>query len=227
MSLADSRIDTFEIARYIDSRASISPFTLVEIGHGPYPVAEQQPHDFTGDDVYIGIEAGMRSESGTVNEKLRELRLRNTTRNIFFIKHDIGQGRIIHPDPGSDEEDYDGEFNVETILPSKIADEVVASNVFCDPLIGNSYRRTTDLLQEISRLLTPTGIGVLRETISPWRVNPLGFFLLQNVGLKEVYKVTPEDSETWRSLEAVYGNSNTGEPFDSSYYLFLGHNHPL
>ncbi len=171
---------------YLEQRARDPSFVMVELGHGRYPMVGQQPHDFTGQQAYIGIETGMRDDSS--------------------------------------DEYWDGEFDPATILPDGAADEVVASNVFCDPLIGMEWAYTKRMLGETARLVADNGVIVLRETITPWKVVWMDDKTLAEAGLETVERIRPEDTTEWENLEQVYG-THSGiieyNPYPSAYYLFL------
>lgn len=210
----------FELTRFLEQRVHNPSFTMVEIGYGHTPVTSLQPHSFTGDQVYIGVEAGMRTKvAETTAQVMRQV---HEPQNAFFMVHDIGEGMVYRPDMRSDDEEYRGDYHAETILPAAIADEVVASNVFCDPLIARSWGRTVTLLKEVSRLLAPTGVAVLRETITPWEVDAIGSVSLSRADLEVLHKTTPEEPNDWKRLESLYGMEIKSPPFPQSYYLFLG-----
>lgn len=215
---------SFEIEPYLGQRAGNPSFVMVEIGHGFYPLVDQQA-DLQGQRAYIGIEAGMRSVGGWQATEARsdDMRRQYADRNAFFLTHDLGQGEVIEDFVTGDMQ-YRGEFKPETILPDGAADEIVASNVFCDPLIAYNFRYTTELLAEMARLISPMGTIVLRETITPWKVKFIEEFTARVMGLEILRKVSPSDQETWAKLEEVFGTHKDVEDFktyDSSYYLFL------
>ncbi len=209
----------FEVLDYLETRASNDSFTMVELGHGRYPVVDLQPHSFTGQQCYIGVEAGMRGQGKEFAAKrTQELFV---GKNAFFLQHYIGEGKVTQKDILSNDQTYDGEYHTETVLPAGIANEVVASNVFCDPLIALSWSRTVCLLQEVSRLLDRTGTAVLRETITPGMVDAIGDVSLSRARLQVLARVTPMMGEAWQALENVYGVDQLPGRWDG-YYLFLG-----
>lgn len=219
MNLSAAEASGIEVPKYLQSRASNSSFTMVEFGYGHCPVVKLQPHEFQGDQVYIGIEAGMRTKSAAdIAIAMRQL---HAHKNAFFMVHDIGQGEVYRPDLRSDDEEYKGDYKAETVLPGNIADEVFASNVFCDPLIARSWLRTTNLLAEMSRVMASSGVAVLRETITPWEVDAIGPYSLERAGLTMLDRITPEQ-QAWGDLEQVYGSEYRSPAFPESYYLFLG-----
>lgn len=209
----------FEVLDFLDSRASNDSFTMVELGHGNYPVVDLQPHSFTGQQCYIGIEAGMRGQGKELAGKRAEELFAG--KNAFFIQHYIGEGKVTQQEIHSNDQNYDGEYRTETVLPAGIANEIVASNVFCDPLIALSWSRTVCLLQEVSRLLDRTGTAVLRETITPGMVDAIGDVSLKKAGLRQLARVTRMTGNTWQALENVYGVEQLPGRWDG-YYLFLG-----
>lgn len=209
----------FELQPFLEQRTANPSFTLVEIGHGNCPVVDLQPHPFTGEQCYIGLEANMRGQGVHYSSKRAEGPF--THKNAFFLQHYLGMGKVTERNVLSNNQSYEGEYHAETVLSIGIADEVVASNVFCDPLIAKSRERTVGLLKEVARLLAPTGTAVLRETITPAMVVHIDAESLGEAGLRIVSTETPSEAENWRSLESLYGIWRSPNP-TKGYYLFLG-----
>lgn len=212
----------FSVENYLEQRRTMPAFTMVEIGHGHCPVIGIQPNGFRGQQAYIGIEAGMRTLADNQAAQTAQFRTRYASQNAFFLLHDIGEGKMVWPNPYSDEEQYHGEYNTQTILPDNAADEVFVSNVFCDPLIARDFGRTMLLLNEVSRLVDNSGTIIMRETITPWEVGAVVPEVLDAVGLQQVGTVTPSDGKDWRTLERTYGCEHDSRPHHKSYYKFLG-----
>lgn len=211
----------FEILDYLEERALNPSFVMAELGYGRLPIVGQQPHSFTGQQAYIGIEAGMRGRASAEKRALR-LREEHSGINAFFLMHSLGEGRIKGKRFGNTR--YRGDFDTETILPERAADEVVVSNVFCDPLIARDQGRTIALLQEAARLVTPAGKVVLRDNVSPEAVEHIHHHSLRRAGLEAVRRIRPSDTGDWKDLEQVYGTHydvHDFHPPPESYYLFL------
>jgi hypothetical protein len=211
----------FELDTYLQERAENPSFVMVELGHGLYTLVDQQPHSFTGQQAYIGIETGLRGWDESLARDAMQARIHL---NAFFLVQDIGSGERFF-NPTSANEWYEGEYNAETILPAGAADEVVASNVFCDPMIGNSRRYTGALLDEMGRLVTDTGKVILRETLTPEYIRHIDEATLAHAGLRTTQRITAlPDSDAWEKLELLYGTRSGLEdyrPDAQSHYLIL------
>jgi SAM-dependent methyltransferase len=196
---------------------------MVEIGHGRSPVAYQQPTGFTGQRSYVGIEAGLRDLHGDLWTDLEKLRAEHPDQNVTFIPQSVGRngemrrrsvfslvGRIF----------YLGAYNPRTDLEDGSADEVFLNNVFGDPHLALSGKRTRSLIEEASRLAADDGIIVVRESMTPhwsqWRLNDR---LLASVGLARVQDYTYFDPE-WRQLEGRYKNKRLPSA-RRDFYRFL------
>jgi hypothetical protein len=219
-------VSHFDAQAHLAARAANPSFTMVEMGHDWLPVAEHQPTAFTGQRVYIGIEAWLRDPYGAKRsglvEKTADIR---ASQNVFFMAQDLG-GEVCRD---SDETPswYSGEYDTQTVLPDGIADEVFMSNVFCDPHIAHYGDRTERLLTEVARLTADGGKIVLRETITPQYVRLLSSPrnpLVRQLGLQVEARVAPNEEEAWGQLEEVYEADRSCaflEPRLDSYYLLL------
>lgn len=216
---------TYNFSDHLRRRSLLPSFIMVEIGHDSLPVALQQPRPFTGTSAYIGIETWLRDPTGTKQGALakRVLNACTTEDNIFFIKQDAG-GKVIRDTDGHRTSYYHGSYEPTTPLPPGSADEVFVSNVFGDPLIAYATESSGLLIKEIARITRPSGVVVIRETITPrntWRLTPEN---LITHGLEPIANVTP-DHDDWPSFELVYnGELSTGcsivaPPATESFYL--------
>ncbi|HVX57928.1 MAG TPA: hypothetical protein VHA37_09460 [Candidatus Saccharimonadales bacterium] len=212
----------FDLGDYLDERLHRPSFVMAEIGHGPYPLVANLPRFFSGQRAYIGIEAGMRDRD-LAEERAEEFSQQYADANASFLTHDIGEGERLQGNTCTDEW-YEGEFEAETILPDAAADEVVASNVFGDPLIAPDFGRTTKLLQEMSRLITHDGLVVVRETITPANAVFLQEYIVKHAGLTILKRVELEEALDWEQLELFYGTHREyANPYqEGSFYLFMG-----
>lgn len=207
----------FDVGDYLDRRAETTNFVVVELGHGAYPLVANQPRFFTGGHTYIGIEACMRSGKAKGERRRADFQEHYDDVNATFLTHELGAVAV------SSDEEYEGEYKVETILGDGAGDEVVASNVFGDPYIAQDFNRTDQLLGEMSRLAS-SGMIILRETTTPWKVVYVND-IAKHLGLKILAKVTPADALEWEQLELFYGThkewSRSNNPYPESHYLFL------
>jgi len=212
---------SFNIEAYLAQRDKPGQaFTMVEIGHGGVPVVHKQPHPFTGDRAYIGLETWMRGSKEWVNALIARRALHD---NIFYMHYEPGGEVRETRDHGRKEQWYAGPFDTRSLLPDEAADEVFVSNVFCDPFLAHHGNRTERLLAEIHRILNPNGVAILRETITPNDVNEIDKDLLEDVGLRVMALETIEDADPtrWDQLEARYNGETINENERGSYYLFL------
>lgn len=210
----------FEVDSYLQQRQEDDSFVMVEIGHGANPVAHKQPFDFVDGRAYIGIEAWMRYPESRF--KQQEVYKDRTGENIFFVSQDLG-GKVKKPFPEeSSYTYYEGDFNAMTLLPDEAADEVFASNVFCDPLIAFHEQRVSQLLGEVTRIAAKSGMIVLREVTTPHYSKdvPKRDFV-NKFGLEREAIVTPTDKESWAQLENIYQPGIGIQPQVGSHYLFL------
>lgn len=195
----------FDVSGYLQDRAEADPFLMVEVGHGSYPVAYQQPQ-LTGDRRYIGAETWMVRRrdglQGILAHAVTPRSVRNGT-NITFVSDPI---------------------NPLAELEAGIADEVVISNVFGDPLFARLGLGTAQLLSEAARLINYNGVIVVRETITPNKSRVAETTVAQ-AGLKileKVYDIVARQ-RTWKALEEVYdGKAKKVQPELGSVYHFLG-----
>lgn len=214
----DTRVDD-----YLEKRANNPGFVMVEFGHDSLPVAYHQGFEFAGKKAYIGVEGWLRDPIGIKKQGLARLRadLQND-QNTFFTNLDTG-GVVNRDDPK--DAWYDGQYNTVSLLPDGAADEVFASNVFCDPLIAYDKTKISSLLGELRRTAGNDATVILRETLTPrnteYRFNDE---LFMSAGLAVTNRVTPDIAEDWEKLERVYKADPTDTilpPNPSSFYLFL------
>lgn len=211
----------FNVCDYLDRRTGTSPFVMIEFGHGPYPLVANCPDFFNGERAYIGIEACMRSGKAKGERRREDFSEYYDDINAIFLTHDLGGSE--NEFAVSSDEWYEGAYEAETVLCDGAGDEVVASNVFCDPYIGRNFDRTNRLLGEMSRL-AGDGVIVLRETLTPSEVRYVNY-VASHLGLETLAEVTPRDSFAWERLESFYGThkeqSSSSDPRPDGYYLFL------
>jgi hypothetical protein len=171
----------------------------------------------------IGIEAGLRDLRGDLWTDLEKLQAEHPDQNVTFIPQGVGRNgemrrRSIFSLVGRTF--YLGAYNPRTALGDGSADEVFLNNVFGDPHIALSGRRTKGLIKEASRLAADDGMVVVRESMSPhWSHWRLSDKLLASVGLTRLQDYTYFDPE-WRRLEPRYKNKilPSGYP---DFYRFL------
>ena len=198
----------FNLGAYLEQRNQSHNFVMVEFGHGLRPAAFRQSVEFTDQRVYIGIEPWLRNSRSNGERRLYHLQAENSEQSISFIDQDLDKGgtrtqrrlsrvgRVLG---------FVGLYDPSTILPDGAADEILLSNVFGDPQVAGSKKRTKRLLDEVGRLTAEQGMVVIRETITPLNAqHSLTKIALQNAGLKAAKCYSPTD-EKWESLEAVYG----------------------
>jgi hypothetical protein len=224
-----SRVEapSFDVGNYMQQRAETAPFAMIELGHGRYPLVANQPNFFTGDRTYTGIEAGMRSGLAKAEERRDELGAEYKDVNATFMVHDLGGAAVYENDDFADVH-YRGGFQPQTPLPAESGDEVVASNVFGDPLVADDFGRTMGLLTEMSRLTSPQGVVILRETITPDQSSFLHesaqWYTAEYAGLQVLGRVAPYTMD-WEELELFYGThkewAQSAVPPSEAFYLFL------
>lgn len=214
----------FDVRAHLEARAEIPDFTLVEFGYGQCPIYGRQPHHFTGQQAYIGIEAGLRDREKAKARADRLNTAQEEGKNIRFMFVDVGYGEVV---PATvyhhGYEEYRGVYNPKTPLDSSIADETFAGNIFCDPLTTD-YERTLALMSEMGRVTKLNGLVIMRETITPHYVYAVGEFTTSRSGLDIVDYVRPDTEPLWHQLEAFYGTGlphDYSPPLPDSYYLFL------
>lgn len=214
----------FEVKDYMQQRAENPSLVMVEIGHANLPVAYQQPFSFTEQRAYIGIEAWLRGGKTGLAKMKRD---NPAGQNIFYISQDTGGKATVNPYVPAE---YEGPFDTQTRLPDKAADEVFASNVFTDPLVGEDEERSSKLLAEVSRIIDDDGVIVLKETATPEHSTYIrNEEFLALFGL-QVAAVAKRDrwwrNSLWRKLEYAYKHPrDLGEnDYTKSFYLFLTKN---
>jgi hypothetical protein len=206
----------FSLENYLEQRQA-DPFIMVEIGHGPRPVAYNQVA-FTGQRAYIGVEGWLRDSLGDRRKALRRMHEPFIDQNIFYIQQILGE--VANHDS---ELIYAGDYDPVTILPAKAANEVFLSNVFGDPKVASMEGHTEALAEEMSRLMAENGRAVVRETLTPQKVK-LDDEILASVGLKALKKVTYE-KPLFGELEKLYATSNDSQLYMTRtrpFYLFIG-----
>jgi hypothetical protein len=212
-----------DLAAHLERHDHQPIFRMVEIGHGTAPVAYQQPTGFTGQRSYVGIEAGLRDLHGDLWTDLEKLQAEHPDQNVTFIPQGVGRhGEMRRRSVFSlvGQTVYLGAYNPQTTLEDGSADEVFLNNVFGDPHLALSGKRTRSLIKEVSRLTADDGIVVVRESMTPhwskWRLNDK---LLASVGLERLQDYTYFDPE-WRQLESRYKNKRLPSGYPD-FYRFL------
>lgn len=230
-ALAGIELPSFSIEDYLEQRNAKADLVMVEFGHGGIPVAYQQPEGFTGQRAYISLEAWLRHSEESAHNIRTKLADKAFGQNIFFMTIPTGGQINLVEIEGRErpERQYSGEFRSRSELPKRVAHEVFASNVLCDPHIAFNPDRTVTLLSEMARLLDRDGTLVLRESDTPLFVRCITPDVLDLLGLELRGLERKDDSPSWDLLEDHY-NGNTSPllpPRDSltkpdSFYLFLG-----
>lgn len=195
----------FELGSYLQERTEKPDLIMVEFGHGPVPVAHQQPFNFDGQRAYIGVENWMRdplSESREAIEEIREDRDGSDNPNVFFITRQLDGEVHREFDEESSYSWYEGPYAASTHLPDGAAHEFFASNVFSDPLIAFNDERMSSLLREGTRVTDDEGILILREVITPtYAKDMLAPEYLAAFGLKvALMQRKVLDRKTWQEL---------------------------
>ena len=115
---------------------------------------------------------------------------------------------------------YEGEYRTATNLPDGIADEVVLSNVIGDPLTAVKYEPLMNLLSEVARVMSDSGVAVIRETLTPELTILVSDEILHRAGLqvKAIYRYGEAE---WSALEAKYQVDKTTKISENAYYLIL------
>ena len=216
---AEQPLDHFHVASYLETRAAKDDFIMVEFGHDARPVAYKQPRSFVNNRAYIGFEAWLRDPRGEKQATVRYLheRYNGDSQNIHY--HTLALGGIVRTnyDYGVEERWFDGEYNPTTPLPDATVDEVFIGNVFGDPHVGESELRTQVLLQEALRIVSDTGVVIIRETLTPFRTaKHLEPIVDEQATI--LSRITPRD-DTWDELEDAFSNERAHTL--GSYYLFI------
>ena len=213
----------FSVENWLESRAAASGYTVVELGHADAPIAANDRFD--GARVYIGIEAWINSAYAQGGAAvIDDLRSSRPEENLFFLSCNTGfeEGQFLPGVADGLERSAPRSYEVATVLPDEVADEVFLGNVFGDPRVKSSPERTAALFREVLRIARPGGRIILRETVTPYRDELLGRLADQN-GVRTEAKVTRQDVVDWCALEASYRPSRAdGEyPARNSYYWLL------
>lgn len=240
----------FNAEQYLSERSTTQQLHVVEFGHGLNPisllrtyisqerrdiVSVREPGFWTGKRQYTGVENWMRGSTSIdgvctqtkFESELEELDLDSA--NISFVSVPL-QGHLVE-DPEFDAGDassdfrfyFEGQYSAETSLLEGVADEVVAGNIFNDPLLGcyDKLRRVA-LLAELARVRADDGVIVLRETITP-RHFSLTEQDLATAGLGVLARVgrSVATDDLFKKLELTYSaHPNYLSPH--GFYLFLG-----
>ncbi len=219
--LSSPEVLAFNVKNYLQERQNNKSIVVVEIGHRMDPIAIKKPSFYRGKRAYIGIEAGLCDLGNWHDDFVSEQSKIYASRNIFFLNQDLG-GEVKRIDDVEKASWYEGPYNTETILPSQSADEVFLGNVVSDPFVTADRQRTVDLLKETSRLVTETGMIVLRETITPKNTVYLNDETFSEAGLALVSLVSITQKSDWNMLEPIYGKKNSIlQQVPGSAYRFL------
>lgn len=216
---------SFNIGNYLQQRDNDPNFVMVEVGHGGLPVAYQQPEGFTGQRAYIGLETWMRGGAERGQKWISDLIAKKAVSDHIFYMH-YEPGGALHTEPRSPDSDrmevsYIGPFDTRSLLPDAAANEVFASNVFCDPHLSYARDRTHALLEEMARITDQNGMIILRETITPAFVSEIDRTMLDEIGLEVAALETDDTTDTWDQLERYYAGERFTHNLPGSYYLFL------
>lgn len=219
----------FDLSKYLAERTSRPSFMVVEFGHGYRPLAFHQG-SFTGQRMYVGVEAWMRNIEDVARNELKTLEDKSPHQNVAFIEAVSSRAADkLRKYRTEDEDPYDPRV----MLPDNAGDEVFLGNVFGDPYIATSERRTGLLLHEVSRIAASNGVIVIRETVTPEKSRrSLTPEVIASAGLRMVadYKRTDDTTSNhgilWRQLEAVYRPRkqqywDNPTVKDQHFYLFL------
>lgn len=211
---------SFVIADYLEARARMTDFTMVEIGHDMLPVAYQQEPPFTDDRFYVGLEAWTHDPQGKKRDLLarRHEQFTGLKDNITF--EDVSLGGMVRysGDDGNSERWFEGTYEFKAPLASNSAHEVFLGNVFGDPDLSESTESTTNVLAEALRIVTDDGVIVVRESLTPEHTRALNTALatydnlsVTRIGSREIII---------GALESTYAVDRTHDSEDK-YYLFI------
>ncbi|HEY5442782.1 MAG TPA: hypothetical protein VIJ68_04550 [Candidatus Saccharimonadales bacterium] len=201
--------------QYLAERAVRPDFVMVQIGHSGLSVADQQA-PWRGERRYFGAVAWLQDEN---------VNIQPPNPNVQFLSLNLGG------EPKGDEEQaeqeaaeswYSGPYDFSVPLSDGIAHEVFFGDVIGDSRVTDSTKRTPLLLAEASRLLSPGGHVVIRETISPGRaLKSLTTEVLAKAGLKSMLRLHWGDP-LWSQLEESYdGQTTSWFPKKENFYQLL------
>lgn len=220
--------NNYDVEAYLAEREKDPDLRVAEFGHGIKPLALYD-ESFTGSRSYVGIEAWLRHEDWKGREGgAKKIFLEKVAdkipvgHKIIFLEIDTGNESEKYESDGQrlrGERPYRGEYNPRTALEDNSIDEVFVGNVFNDPDLANSRRRSVTLLKELARVTKPLGVIVIRDTTSP-KYFSLTPAQIDAAGLEVKEVVLREDLQAWKMLEEVYGKSNV-LPAKKGFYLFL------
>jgi hypothetical protein len=139
----------FDLKGYIEHRKTAEPWTTVEIGPGDMPSGLNRK--FTGESVYIGIEAGINVNFSTLSDKVfGSIKSKRPNENIFLL-HDQAIGR-------SCSDNMSPESSRHYDMPDDSANEIFLVYTLDDP------KTEVDLvLGEIYRMLKPGGSAIISD----------------------------------------------------------------
>ncbi len=221
---AYSVIHDFDVQAYLENRDTNSSFIMVEFGHGPSPVAFQQPVPFKGDRLYVGVEAWLRDPLGRIRESVKVEQAERQDQNIVFIDQCLRRDGRRNTDAlalSNPPQRYLGPYIPTTDFPDASVDEVFLGNVIGDPHLAESRFRIQRILNEVSRIVSNNGMIVVRETLTPLSAHRrLSAVALQKAGLQEIGRYVPMD-ELWSNLEERYGVKSKKKVLSMSFYQFL------
>ncbi|MFT4532074.1 MAG: hypothetical protein ACI9T8_000082 [Candidatus Saccharimonadales bacterium] len=210
-----------DIREHLDSRAELDNFVMVEIGHHGTPIAEQQPFPFVNGRYFLGIESWMRTGNMEPISSLQGEVVNTDDQNIHFVTH-VPSGRTFWDDHYGRGLLYEGPYDARMPLVSGFANEVFAGNVFGDPQLA--FDSVINLVSEVGRLTSPSGVIVARETYTPQYADILkANYLAERTGVEAIGIVCPE-TEGWDMLENTYEhpkNRTGAKPNPGSNYIFM------
>lgn len=218
------RQESFSVREHLETRRHDPDFHLVEFGHSIFPIAFQQGVPFYEGRSYTGIEGWLVNPDKGPSMLAEQCKKKIQGQNIRFITQDLGSYPMAD-DGFPIEELYEGEYNTRTPLRDDAASEVVASNVLTDPLVADIPSRSISLLREMGRIIKPSGLIVLRETITPKYREYVDDGSIALAGLQVIAKLRHGEVEpqAWQSLEEVYDGdlARAWPPADGSHYTIL------
>lgn len=214
----------FDVSAFLQFREGARVYSVVEIGHGICPILFNDMN-FQGERHYFGVESWLRDSEGAKRKRLvTELALFGQPPNAHFLLHDPGVEVIQDPEAMQEEKSaswLSGDYNAKTSLQDSMANEVFMGNVLGDPHIAYNSNAKTALAKEAGRLLKVGGCLVVRETLTPQRVEKN---VISQAGASlALVHITEFESEPddFQRLERVYGNSDDFEvAAKGSFYGF-------
>jgi len=217
--LTNRNARSFDIGQYLVEREARSSFLMIEIGHLENPVVTKQSN-LAGQRGYIGVESWLRDPLGLMKPRIIKLGQDLAGQNVAFMDNPLKCIAVSEDESSSNR--LRGKYDPATLLPNRVADELIFSNVFGDPHIALRRGSTRKLLREAARLLDSAGKIIIRETITPHFAD-LGSKKLKRAGLVTLGECAiGRPANEWAALEAVFNGDDQPRLSPLSFYTILG-----